>query len=140
MDAVINSRRPLAGTKPTGRHPQKALSASFVRSAPPGKHADGNGLYLFVQPTGTRSWIQRLVIRGRRRELGLGALALVPLAEAREKALSNRKLAREGGDPLAEKRRTQGIPTFAEAASLVLEQKQAGWRSRDHAREWLSSL
>ena len=97
-------------------------------------------MYLFVQPSGTRSWIQRLVIRGRRRELGLGALALVPLAEAREKALSNRKLAREGGDPLAGKRRTQGIPTFAEAASLVLEQKQAGWRSRDHAREWLSSL
>ena len=126
--------------KPTGRHPQKALSASFLRSAPPGRHADGNGLYLFVQPTGTRSWIQRLVIRGRRRELGLGSLALVPLAEAREKALANRKLAREGGDPLAEKRRTQGIPTFAEAASLVLEQKQAGWRSRDHAREWLSSL
>ena len=97
-------------------------------------------MYLFVQPSGTRSWIQRLVIRGRRRELGLGSLALVPLAEAREKALANRKLAREGGDPFAEKRRTQGIPTFAEAASLVLEQKQAGWRSRDHAREWLSSL
>ena len=126
--------------KPTGRHPQKALSASFLRSAPPGRHADGNGLYLFVQPTGTRSWIQRLVIRGRRREIGLGSLALVPLAEAREKALANRKLAREGGDPLAEKRRTEGIPTFAEAASRVLEQKQAGWRSQDHAREWLSSL
>ena len=140
MDAVNNSSRPLTGTKPTGRHPQKALSASFLRSAPPGRHADGNGLYLFVQPSGTRSWIQRLVIRGRRRELGLGSLALVPLAEAREKALANRKLAREGGDPFAEKRRTQGIPTFAEAASLVLEQKQAGWRSRDHAREWLSSL
>ena len=126
--------------KPTGRHPEKALSASFLRSAPPGRHADGNGLYLFVQPTGTRSWIQRLVIRGRRREIGLGSLALVPLAEAREKALANRKLAREGGDPLAEKRRTEGIPTFAEAASRVLEQKQAGWRSQDHAREWLSSL
>ena len=140
MDAVNNSRRPLTGTKPTGRHPQKALSASFLRSAPPGRHADGNGLYLFVQPTGTRSWIQRLVIRGRRRELGLGSLALVPLAEAREKALVNRKLARQGGDPLAERRRTEGIPTFAEAATRVLEQKQAGWRNRKHAREWLSSL
>ena len=140
MDAVNNSRRPLTGTKPTGRHPQKALSASFLRSAPPGRHADGNGLYLFVQPTGTLSWIQRLVIRGRRRELGLGSLSLVPLAEAREKALANRKLARQGGDPLAEKRRTEGIPTFAEAASRVLEQKQAGWRNRKHAREWLSSL
>ncbi|MCY3756331.1 MAG: Arm DNA-binding domain-containing protein, partial [Acidobacteria bacterium] len=120
MDAVINSARLLPGTKRKGRHPEKALSASFLRSAPPGRHADGNGLYLFVQPTGTRSWIQRLVIRGRRRELGLGPLALVPLAEAREMALANRKLARQGGDPLAEKRRSEGIPTFAEAASLVL--------------------
>ena len=102
--------------------------------------AYGNGLYLFVQPTGAHSWIRRLVIRGHRRELGLGSLALVPLPEAREKALANRKLARQGGDPLWEKRRTQGIPTFAEAASRVLEQKQAGWRNRKHAREWLSSL
>ena len=140
MVAVNNSTRLLTKTKRKGRHPEKALSASFLRSAPPGRHADGNGLYLFVQPTGTRSWIQRLVIRGRRREIGLGSLALVPLAEAREKALANRKLARQGGDPLAEKRRAEGIPTFAEAAARVLEQKQAGWRNRKHSREWLSSL
>ena len=127
-------------TKPKGRHPHKALSAAFVRSAPPGRHADGNGLFLFVQPSGTRSWIQRLVVRGRRRELGLGSLALVSLAEAREKALANRKLAREGGDPLAEKRRTQGIPTFAEAAARVLEQKRAGWRNPRHPREWMSCM
>ena len=74
------------------------------------------------------------------RELGLGSLALVSLAEAREKALSNRKLARQGGDPLAEKRRAEGIPTFAEAASRVLEQKRDGWRGRSHHREWMSSL
>ena len=140
MDAVINSTRLLPGTKRKGRHPEKALSASFLRSAPPGRHADGNGLYLFVQPTGTRSWIQRLVIRGRRRELGLGPLALVPLAEAREMALANRKLARQGGDPLAEKRRAEGIPTFAAAASRVLEQKRDGWRGRRSHREWMASL
>ena len=98
------------------------------------------GLYLFVQPSGTRSWIQRLVVCRRRRELGLGSVALVSLAEAREKALANRKLAREGGDPLAEKHRTQGIPTFAEAATRVLEQKRAGWRNPRHPREWMSSL
>ena len=79
-------------------HPHQALSAAFVRSAPPGQHADGNGLYLFVQPTGTRSWVQRLVVRGRRREFGLGAAALVPLAKAREQALANRMLAHSGGD------------------------------------------
>ena len=83
-------------------------------------------MYLYVQPTGTRSWIQRLVIRGRKRELGLGSVALVSLAEAREQALANRKLARSGGDPLAEKRRSVGIPTFAEAARRVVEQKPDG--------------
>ena len=88
---------------------------------PAGRHADGNGLYLYVQPTGTRSWIQCLVIRGRRRELGLGSARLVSLAEAREQALANRKLARSGGDPLAERRRAQGMPTFAEAARAVVE-------------------
>ena len=140
MDTVSNPVPVRPKTKPTGRHPSNALSAAFLRSAPPGRHADGNGLYLFVQPSGTRSWIQRLVVRGRRRELGLGSVALVPLAEAREKARVNRKLAREGGDPLAEKRRTQGIPTFAEAASRVLEQKRDGWRGRRHHREWMASM
>ena len=127
-------------TKPKGRHPDKALSAAFIRSAPPGRHCDGQGLYLVVQPTGTRSWVQRIVIRGRKRELGLGSTALVPLAEAREQALANRKLARQGGDPLAEKRRSQGMPTFADAAVHVVEQKRAGWRSPRHPQQWLSSL
>ena len=137
MDSVKNTARSPRKTKPKGRHPDKALSAAFVRTAPPGRHADGNGLYLYVQPTGTRSWIQRLVIRGRKRELGLGSVALVSLAEAREQALANRKLARTGGDPLAEKRRSVGIPTFAEAARRVVEQKRAGWRSRAQGRDWM---
>ena len=124
-------------TKPKGRHPDKALSASFVRSAPPGRHADGNGLYLFVQPTGTRNWIQRLVVRDRKRELGLGSVAPVSLAEARQNALANRKLAREGGDPLAEKRRALGIPSFAEAAARVVEQQRAGWRDPNYPKVWL---
>ena len=116
------------------------LAAAFVRSAPVGRHADGNGLYLYVQRTGTRSWIQRLVIRGRKHELGLGSIHLVSLAEARERALANRKLARAGGDPLADKRRLQGMPTFAEAAVTVIEQKQAGWRSPRQAADWRNNL
>ena len=140
MNVVANPALSPRRTKRRGRHPDKALSAAFVRSAPPGRHADGNGLYLFVQPTGTRSWVQRLVIRGRRRELGLGAVALVPLAKAREQALANRMLARSGGDPLADKRRVQGVPTFAEAAQRVLEQKRGGWRGRWHAQNWWNSM
>ena len=126
--------------KPKGRHPDKALSAAFVRAAPPGRYCDGNTLYLFVQRSGARSWVQRLVIRGRRHDLGLGSVALVSLAEARVMARANRKLAREGGDPLAERRRDRNVPSFAEAAARVLAQKQAGWRSEKHPRDWMSSL
>ena len=97
-------------------------------------------MYLFVQPSGTRSWVQRIAIRGRRHELGLGSTALVPLAEARAKALANRKIAREGGDPLAEKRRAEITPTFAAAAARVLEQKQAGWSNSRHESTWIRSL
>ena len=140
----MNSSADAAGrprtTKPRGRHPDKALTTAFVRTAGPGRHCDGQGLYLFVQPSGTRSWVQRLVVRGRRQEIGLGSALLVPLAEAREKALVNRKLAREGGDPLAEKRRAERTPTFAAAAVRVLEQKRAGWQSSRHAQSWLTSL
>lgn len=97
-------------------------------------------MYLCVQPSGTRSWVQRLVVRGRRHEMGLGSAQLVSLAEAREQALSNRKLAREGGDPLAEKRRAERTPTFEEATRRVLEQKRSGWRDGRHPESWLASL
>ena len=85
---------------------RNALSSAFARTVSrAGRYCDGNGLYLEVKPSGTRSWIQRLVIRGRRRELGLGAFPLVSLKEARARALANRQAARTGGDPLAEKQR-----------------------------------
>ena len=136
--ASINAWPNVSGRESANR--PGAPSAAFVRSAPPGRHCDGQGLYLFVQPTGTRSWVQRLAIRGRKRELGLGPVALVSLAEARERALANRKLAREGGDPLIKKRRAEGMPSFADAAARVVEQKRAGWRSPLHPRTWLNSL
>ena len=80
------------------------------------------------------------MIRGRRRELGLGGFPLVSLAEAREKAFANRKLAREGGDPLTNRFRAEGMPTFAEAAERVWNDKTPGWRHSGHAQEWMSSL
>ena len=73
--------------KRRGRHPDKAISAAFCRTvAESGRYADGNGLYLHVDPSGARRWVHRLVIRGRSRGLGLGSYALVSLAEARELA------------------------------------------------------
>ena len=127
--------------KPHGRHPENALSPMFVRNvADAGRYCDGHGLYLQVHPTGSRNWIQRLVVRGHRRELGLGGFPLVTLKQARAAAFANRQIARAGGDPLVGKHRTKAMPTLAEAAARVLDQKRAGWRNPKHARDWPASL
>ena len=90
-----------------------------------------------MQSSGARSWVQRIVIHGRRHDIGLGSAQLVPLAEAREKALVNRKFARQGGDPLAEKRRREAMPTFAEASAPRpgAEAGPAGVKG-GHAQSW----
>ena len=125
---------------PRGRHPENALSAHFARTvAEPGRYCDGHGLYLEVQPSGSRSWVQRLAVRGRRREIGLGSFPLVSLDEARAQAFANRKLARAGGDPVAE-RRASDEPTFAEAADRVWRQMRPGWRNPRYGRDWMSGL
>ena len=105
-----------------------------------GRYSDGNGLYLQVDSSGARRWVQRLVIRGTSRTLGLGGCAVVSLAEARERALGNRKLARAGGDPLAERRHARGMPTFEEAAAKVLALHRPGWRNAKHAAQWATTL
>ena len=140
MVGMTLPRRP-SKRKLGGRHPQNALTPAFVRNVSrAGRYCDGNGLYLDVRPTGSRGWIQRLTIRGRRTELWLGGFPLVSLKEAREKAFANRKLARDGGDPLADKRRAESTPTFEEAGRQVWNQLRPGWRSPQHAQLWLGSL
>ena len=136
------SKAKLRDGRKRGRHPQKALSAAFVRTEKnPGRYCDGNGLYLLVTPSGSRCWIQRLAIRGRRRELGLGGFPLVSLAEAREKAFANRKLARNGGDPLEAKRKAQAVPTFKEAAGKVIAIHREGWKPGGKSeKQWKASL
>lgn len=128
--------------KRQGQHPDKALSAVGVRALKePGRYADGNGLYLVVDPSGAKRWVLRTVVQGRRRDIGLGGLSLVTLAEAREQALGYRKLARAGGDPLAAKRKTRRVvPTFAEAAATVFEERADSWKNAKHRAQWLSSL
>src|SRR6476659_5959870 len=109
------------GRKPTGRHPEKALTAVRVKALnKPGRYADGNGLYLVVEPSGAKRWILRTVVKGRRRDIGLGGLSCTSLAEAREEATRLRKAARAGGDPLADRRKARRIvPTFQAAAESV---------------------
>jgi integrase len=122
------------------RKPEKALTAAQVRTAGPGKHFDGHGLFLRVQPNGARQWVQRIVIRGKRCELGLGSPPLISLAHARDVALDNRRVARAGGDPLTTKRDVAAVPTFAEAVERFLASKLAEFRNDKHRLQWRSTL
>ena len=81
--------------------------------------------------------VQRLVIRGRRRHFRLGSEIPFSLAQAREMAQANRKLA-QGGDPLAEKRRAYGIPSCAVATERLVEQERSGWREPRHGGDWMA--
>ncbi len=125
----------------SGKHPEKALSAAFVRTAiEPGKFNDGHGLFLKVDPSGAKRWVQRITIRGKRTEMGLGSASLVSLAEAREIALQNRKLARQGGDPLKARREAEAVLTFEEAAREVHAVHAPTWRNAKHAAQFISTL
>jgi hypothetical protein len=88
--------------KARGRHPSEALTGDFIRSVQAsGFYADGNGLYLRVDASGTKRWVLRTMVQGRRRDVGLGGFSYTSLVEARARARILRKIAREGGDPLA---------------------------------------
>jgi integrase len=128
--------------KRRGQHPEKALSAVQVRQLKTaGRYADGNGLYLVVDPSGAKRWVLRTVVRGRRRDIGLGGLSLVPLTEARDKALAYRKIAREGGDPFVNKHKAEfATPTFSAAAEQVFEEHKDSWRNAKHAAQWITTL
>ena len=93
--------------------PLTAIAVKNFRN--PGKYYDQNGLFLRIEPTGSRRWVQRVSIAGRQREIGLGSADLVSLAEARELAVSNKKLAKAGGDPLKAKNERMAVPSFNEA-------------------------
>jgi len=101
-------------------------------------HGDGGGLYLSVKSSGAKSWILRTVVHGRRRDLGLGSASLVTLAEARERARTLRKVAREGGDP--DTLRKRETLTFAEAAKKVHANLLPTWRNAKHAETWLATV
>lgn len=128
--------------KKTGKHPDKKLTAMAVRNmTKPGFYADGHGLYLKVDKSGAKRWVQRIVINGKRCDLGLGSASLVPLKEAREEAIQNRKTARkDGGNPLADRRHTSEILTFKQAAKKVHELHLPTWSNPKQGQQWINTL
>ena len=101
-------------------------------SPPAGRNRD-------VAPGGSKSWIQRIVIDRRRRDIGLGGYPAIGLAEARSRAAANRTGVAEGRDPVAERRKPR-TPTFREAARQVHDANLPRWRKRKHAQSWIQTL
>ena len=117
-----------------------SLTEAYARTArKPGRHSfpREDGLCLLVSPSLSKRWVQRLTIRGRSTDLGLGGYPLVSLMEARERAHTNRKLARAGMDPRAAPR---SVPTFAEASERVIAFNRPTWSNSKHAYQWAATL
>lgn len=118
------------------------MTANFVKHAKPGRQADGGGLYLEVDLSGARRWILRTTVAKRRRDIGLGGCSYVTLAEAREKAAQLRKIAKEGGNPIAERdREKRQATTFEDAARRAHEKLIVGaGKNGKHVAQWISTL
>lgn len=117
------------------------LTAVAVRAAKnPGRYGDGEGLFLHVGPRGGKSWIVRIQKSGRRRDIGLGSASKVSLADARARATKVRAEVEAGLDPVAERRRAAGTPTFRNAAAQVFEQNRKTWRNGHHQWQWIRTL
>ena len=107
----------------------------------PGHYVDGGGLALVIGKRGGKSWVLRTVVRGKRRDIGLGGTSWVSLAEARESARALRKVARDGGDPIAERKGIRLCPSFEEAARRVYSEQIAGRaKNAKHRAQWINTL
>ena len=121
------------------------LSATAVRNAKPGKYNDGQGLWLVKRVDGGGQWVIRLAVFGRRREMGLGSTADVALKQARERAARWRAVAREGKDPVFE-RRAESRRMLAHSATLrsmaeeAFEARKAELKGDGKAGRWFSPL
>ncbi len=118
---------------------RKITAAEVLAKREPGRYRADKTLYLVIEPKGdSRHWVQRLVINGKRRDIGLGPVDTVTLKKARTKALANRVDVQEGRDPLAEKRRASGL-TFREASIKTFDANRANW-TKATADDWIRSL
>ena len=108
--------------------------------AKPGRFGDGGGLYLEIPKGGTKSWIQRITIDGRRRDIGLGGFPTVSLAMARQRAASNRTAVADGRDPVAERRKSKRVPSFQEVSESYLLANAPRWKNRKTAINWRGQM
>jgi Arm DNA-binding domain len=125
------------------------LSAVAVKGvSQTGMYHDGGGLYLQVSVGGAKSWIFRFMLDGRAREMGLGPVHIIPLAEARKRAAECRRMRLDGIDPIEargarrneKKLEAARTMTFDACAAAYIDAHKAGWRNAKHREQWPSTL
>ncbi|KUJ77297.1 tyrosine-type recombinase/integrase [Ruegeria profundi] len=122
------------------------LTKKLVENLGPGRHGDGSGLYLVVDPSGARRWIVRVTVKGQknrkgaplRTDFGLGGADVVTLNQARERALEYRRMAKAGLNPRFNAQRE--IPTFEELSRQVHIDRLPTWKNAKHGQQWLNTL
>ncbi|WOI55593.1 tyrosine-type recombinase/integrase [Palleronia sp. LCG004] len=122
------------------------LTKRLVENHGPGRHGDGAGLYLVVDPSGARRWIVRVTIKGQknragaplRTDFGLGGADVVTLNQARERALEYRRMAKRGLNPRFNAQ--MDVPTFEELARQVHIDRLPTWKNPKHGDQWLNTL
>jgi integrase len=122
------------------------LTKKLVENLGAGRHGDGGGLYLVVDPSGARRWIVRVVVKGQknlkgaplRTDFGLGGADVVTLNQARERALEYRRMAKQGLNPRFNASRE--VPTFEEVARQVHIDRMPTWKNDKHGAQWINTL
>jgi integrase len=122
------------------------LTKKLVENLGTGRHGDGGGLYLVVKPSGTRSWIVRVVVQGQRNnkgaplrtDFGLGGADIITLNQARIRALEYRRMAKQGLNPRFNAQ--QEIPNFEEIAQQVHIDRMPTWKNAKHGQQWINTL
>ncbi len=126
----------------------KRLTARSVATiSKPGRHADGDGLYLVVDKSGARRWVFLFRREGKLKEMGLGGAGRVSLAQAREAAAEIRSQLAEGRNPIDERRRASSgdgsdaaEKRFGPFAAALVPEICAGFRNPKHRAQWSATL
>jgi integrase len=131
---------------------QRLSALAVTRASRPGLYADGAGLYLRVNRNGSKSWAFRFMIQGKPREMGLGSLTKVTLADARRKAADARLALSNGRDPLALRREQEAeraaeekiaqnsAVTFNKCAEGYIAAHEASWKNEKHKQQWRNTI
>ena len=133
--------------------PRKAAELpplSINRLKEPGLWAVGGvaGLYLHVNARGARSWILRVVVGDKRRDMGLGGYPDIGVADARQKAREARLKIEQGVDPILLRKQAKSElmalqatdKTFEQAAGEYIKIHADSWSNDKHRKQWESTL